>query len=317
MSNILLSQFITFPTSLLLGVWLALISHFNPPAQAKTIFSNVLIAQAVVEPLPPPPQTRYVPNSQQSLPHLQPDTPQSVIEFKQSRPYREAPIPRYRRNDRRNYRQNYSQEFGHYLVYVNGNSAELLQQVRLIEPTAYIRQFQGRSVIQAGAFRKKYNAQQRVGQLRAYGIRTQIVSFSNQEGGLYPSSGEGGSYSSNAEGGLYPSYGEGGSYSSNAEGGLHPSYGERGSYSSNAEDYGTNQSKSSYYVAIPGNPEDLPAIESRIRESVGRNASVIVRNHPRGSHLAVGPFAQRLEAEQWNNYLRHLGFGNARVYYGR
>ncbi len=303
MSNILLSQFITFPTSLLLGVWLALISHSNP-AQAKTIFSNVLIAQAVVEPLPPPPQTRGVPNSQQSLPHLQPDTPQSVIEFKQSRPYREAPIPHYYQNDRRNYSrqnysQNYSQEFGHYLVYVNGDSAELLQQVRLIEPTAYIRQFQGRSVIQAGAFRKKYNAQLRVGQLRAYGIHTQIVSFSNPEGGLYPSYGQGGSYSSNREGGLYPSYGKG------------------GSYSSNGEDYGTNQSKSSYYVAIPARSEELPGIESRIRESVGPNASVIVRNYPRGSHLAVGPFAQRLEAEQWNNYLRHLGFGNTRVYYGR
>ncbi len=302
MSSTLLSQFIAFPASLLLGGWLALISHSNP-AQAKTIFSNFLIAQAVVEPLPPPPQTQGVPNSQQSLPQLQPDTPQSVIEFKQSRPYREAPIPRYhqnaRRNYRRNYNQNYSQEFGNYLVYVNGDSPELLQQVRLIEPTAYIRQFQGRSVIQAGAFRKKYNAQQRVSQLRSYGIRTQIVSFSNREGGSYSSYGEGGSYSSNGEGGLYPSYGEGGSY---------PSYGE---------DYGTNQSKSSYYVAIPAKFEDLPEIESRIRESVGRKASVIARTHPRGSHLAVGPFAQRLEAEQWNNYLRHLGFSNARVYYGR
>ena len=301
MSSILLSKFIAFPASLLLGGFLALISDSNP-AQAKTVFSNVLIAQAVVEPLPPPPQTPGVPNSQQSLPQLQPSSAQSVIEFKQSQPYQPSPVPQYNQNysrrnhprrnySRRNYSRNYKQEFGRYLVYVNGDSAQLLQQVRLIEPKAYIRQFQGRSVIQAGAFSRQYNAQQRVGQLRSYGInRTQLVSFANGQGSLYSSYGAGGPYSSNGQGSLYSSYGG---------------------------DYGRNQSKSSYYVAIPAKSEELPEIESRIRQSVGLNTSVIARNHPRGSHVAVGPFAQRLEAEQWNNYLRNQGFGNARVYYGR
>jgi len=288
MPSVLLSQFIAFSASLLLGGWLALISY--NPVQAKTTSGNFLMAQAVVEPLPPPPPTQGVSYSQQSLPQLQPSSQLPVIEFRQQpQPYQVKPARQYHQNYRRCYRrqysrhysQNYNQKFGRYLVYVNNDSAQLLQQVRLVEPRAYIRQFQGRSVIQAGAFSRQDNAQQRVGQLRSYGInRTQIISFSNGEGA--PDS----------------------------------SYTEGRPYSSSGVDDGRNRSKSYYYVAIPAKSEELPFIESRIKQSVGLNTGVISSNHPRGSHVSVGPFTQQLDAEQWNNFLRHLGFGNARVYYG-
>ena len=283
----LLSQFIAFPASLLLGGWLALISYSNP-AQAKTTSGNFLMAQAVVEPLSPPPPTQGVFYSQ--LPQLQPSSPVPVIEFRQQpqpdkvkpveqyhqtyrRSYRRQYSRQYRRQYSRQYSQNYNQKFGRYLVYVNDDSAQRLQQVRLVEPKAYIQEYQGHSVIQAGAFSREYNAQQRVGQLRSYGInRTQIISFSNGEGRPYSYSGY---------------------------------------------DDGRNSSKSYYYVTIPAKSEELPLIESRIKQSLGLNTGVISRDHPLGSHVAVGPFTQQSDAEQWNNFLRHQGFSNARVYYGR
>ena len=270
----LLNQFIAFPTSLLLGGWLALISHSNP-AQAKIISGNVL-----VERLPPSLSTGIL-YSQQSLPHLQPSSPIPVIEFHKSQPSRVAPV--YQNNQR--YEQRFpnrhdEQTFPRYLVYVNGDSIELLQQVRLIEPRAYVRRFHGRSVIQAGAFSREYNAQQRLEQLRFYGIdHTQIVSVSDTEGS--------------------PNY-------SSEEGSPHHS-----------DRYDEHRTRSkSYYVVIPTNFEDLPLVESRIRQSVGSNAGVIAKNHPRGLHVAVGPFVKESEAEHWNDYLQHLGFDSARVYYG-
>jgi len=306
MPSVLLSRLIAFSGSLLLGGWLALISY-SKPAQAKTTSGNFLMAQAVVEPLPPPPPTQGVSYSQQSLPQLQPSSPIPVIEFRQqpqpdqvtpARPYYQNYRRSYRRQYSRHYNQNYDQKSGRYLVYVNDDSAQLLQQVRLVEPKAYIRQFQGRSVIQAGAFTRQYNAQQRIGQLRSYGInRTQIVSFSNGEGSPYSSYGEGRYYSS-GEGSPYSSYTEGRPYSSSG-----------GEYSRNRSKY--------YYVAIPAKSKELPLIESRIQQSVGLKTGLIARDHPQGSHVAVGPFTKQSDAEQWNNFLRHLGFGNARVYYGR
>ncbi|AFZ25616.1 hypothetical protein Cylst_3469 [Cylindrospermum stagnale PCC 7417] len=72
-----------------------------------------------------------------------------------------------------------------------------------------------------------------------------------------------------------------------------------------------------YYVAIPAKSQSLANIVQRIRQNISPNISVLSRNQPRGWHVAVGPFTQRLEAEQWNKYLQNFGYGNARVYYGR
>ncbi len=62
-----------------------------------------------------------------------------------------------------------------YVVFVNGSSEELLNQVRLVEPTAFRTTFQGQSVIQAGRFSYSTNAQQRVTDLAAQGVTAQMA----------------------------------------------------------------------------------------------------------------------------------------------
>ncbi|MBW4669439.1 MAG: SPOR domain-containing protein [Cyanomargarita calcarea GSE-NOS-MK-12-04C] len=165
-----------------------------------------------------------------------------------------------------------NQNFERYLVYVDSNNPQELQQIRSIEPRAFYRQVQGRSIIQVGVFSKQPNALERVRELQSYGINSvRILSLNN--GQEIPSSGN-----------------------PNIENSRNQKY---------------------YYVAIPASPGELPDIENRIRGNIRQNIGVMARNQPRGSHVAVGPFVQRSQAEQWNNYLLNLGFGNARVYYGR
>lgn len=68
-----------------------------------------------------------------------------------------------------------------YLVYVNEASLLRLQQVRTLEPTAFVRQYKGRSVIQSGIFTKNSNAQQQAKALRSKGIEARIVSLATGE----------------------------------------------------------------------------------------------------------------------------------------
>lgn len=57
-----------------------------------------------------------------------------------------------------------------YLVIVDSNNSQLLEQIRQIEPSAFIRNLGQYSVIQAGVFTQEDNAQRRVQQLASYGI---------------------------------------------------------------------------------------------------------------------------------------------------
>ncbi|NJN06985.1 MAG: hypothetical protein HC836_18525 [Richelia sp. RM2_1_2] len=170
----------------------------------------------------------------------------------------------------------YSQNSESYLVIVDNSDPRILQQVRLVEPTAFTGTFEGRSVIQAGVFSRLNNAQERIRQLQAYGIGSRIYSQST------------------------------GREVANSNNGSSP------------RDNSTRQRTKYYYVAIPEKSDKLFEIENQIRQSAGGNSvGIIVRNSPRGPHVAVGPFAGRLQAEQWNYYIRSLGLNDARVYYGK
>lgn len=314
MSRGISSQFIPFPMLrrsfegwkptmrllfLLVGGWLVLIPDFTP-AQAQISNSNVLLAQETGEILPPPP----IPFGQQPSPQLQPiqaeNFNQSEVNFQPIQPVQDnqfeqnfqpaQPLPKNR------FEQNfqpsqpsqfsqYNQNFERYLVYVDGSDFQTLQAIRQIEPSAYIRQIQGRTVIQSGVFNRVTNAQQRVNELQSRGIyNARIISFGNGQ-------------------------------EINAD---------NGNYRDDRNNINANRQASRYYVAIPTTSEQLPAIAAQVRQNLGgltqdlgRSGGVLERTQPRGPHVAVGPFPNRFQAEEWNKYMRKIGYSNARVYYGK
>ncbi|MBF2063687.1 MAG: SPOR domain-containing protein [Calothrix sp. C42_A2020_038] len=182
--------------------------------------------------------------------------------------------------------QQYNQGFERYLVIVDasGYNSQVLPVVKQVEPSAYVRNFGGRSVIQAGIFSRQQNAVLRIQELLASGINFSNVRLFNATNGQ--------------EIAITPTVGNGGGNVGNS-----------------------NQKRSNYYyVAIPARPDDFPNIEQTVWRSLGQyvnNIGVQRRNQPRGAHIAVGPFAERGSAEQWNAVFRNAGLGNARVYYGR
>ncbi len=282
--------------SLLVGGWLVLIPD-STPAQAQIYNSNVLVAQEAGETLPPPP----IPFGQQPSPQLQPvQESQLEQDFQPSQPVQNnqfdpnfqpsQPVqnnqfdPNFQPSQPAQFSQ-YNQNFERYLVYVDGSDFQTLQAIRQIEPSAYIRQYQGRNVIQSGVFNRVSNAQQRVSELQSRGIYSaRIISFANGQE-------------------------------------INP--GNRG-FVGDRNNRNPPKQASRYYVAIPTTPEQLTAIAEQIRQNLarfsqdlGRSGGVLERTQPRGPHVAVGPFSDRFQAEEWNKYLRNVGYRNARVYYGK
>lgn len=146
---------------LILGGCLALAADgaelFAPQnlAQAKTLPDDVLIAQVVVDRLPPPPPPINFGNEQLPSTSFSP----RELDF-------QAPLPNLP-----------SPNSDSYLVYVNEASSLRLQEVQQLEPTAFLRQYKGRSVIQAGVFNQKINAQQQAKELKSRGIEARIISL--------------------------------------------------------------------------------------------------------------------------------------------
>ena len=149
-----------------------------------------------------------------------------------------------------------------YRVFVNGDSPLMLQQVKRVEPQAFIQQFEGRRVIQAGVFSTEANARQQTEALAAQGIASEITT--SNMGSLLP-----------------------------------------------------GNSARGYYVVVPGDRADLPDFRDRaIRLGVQQN-SIQLRERPLGPHLAVGPFAQRQQAETMGRYLKDRGQLDTRIYFDR
>ncbi|WP_292724631.1 MULTISPECIES: hypothetical protein [unclassified Nostoc] len=282
--------------SLLVGGCLVLIPD-STPAQAQIHNSNLPLAQETGETLPPPP----IPFGQQPSPQLQPvQNNQFEQNFQPSQPVQNNQFeqnfqpsqPLQNNQVEQNFQPSqpaqfsqYNQNFERYLVYVDGSDFQTLQAIRQIEPSAYVRQFQGRNVIQSGVFNRVSNAQQRVNELQSRGIyNARILSFANGQ---------------------------------EINAGNREIVGDRNTISA-------NRPVSRYYVAIPTTSEQLPTIAAQIRQNLGRfsqdlgqSGGVLERTKPRGPHVAVGPFPDRFQAEEWNRYLRNIGYGNARVYYGK
>ncbi|WP_242054801.1 hypothetical protein [Nostoc flagelliforme] len=270
---------------LLVGGWLVLIPN-STPAQAQLHNNNVLLAQQEGEFLPPPP---IIPFGQQPSPQLQPAQPedfnQRELNFQPSQPLQNNQFEQNFQPSQPGQFSQYNQNFERYFVYVDGDDFQTLQAIRRIEPSAYIREYQGRRVIQSGVFNRISNAQQRVNELQSLSIyNAQVVSYANGQE-------------------------------------INP--GSRG-FIGDRNNRNANRPASRYYVVIPTTPEELPAIAEQLRQNIarfspdfGRVGGVLERTQPRGPHVAVGPFPDRFQAGEWNKYLRKIGYGNARVYYGK
>ena len=140
------------PLALLIGECLS----FTVGA-VEPLVSSVFISQRVVDLLPPPPQS--------SKPTQKERSPSE--RFKPRELDFQAPVA-----------SNSKPYFESYLVYVDDVSALILKQVRQVEPKAFVRQYQGRSVIQVGIFQQKCNAQQRMRQLAIKAIWARLFSVS-------------------------------------------------------------------------------------------------------------------------------------------
>ncbi len=255
------SHFTSVPIfSLLVSGCSVLMCEYSP-VQAQIPDNNLFLAQTTL------PYLREMPLNQQPLPQLQP------VNFYQS------PGTQY---------SQFNPNFDQYFVYVDSSNSQLLQLVRQIESSAYLREYNGRNVIQSGVFNGQNNAQKRVRELELNGIPgARIVNSNNIEVTSYNSSQQ-----------VIPD--------------------DNTVY--NTQNYRNNsqqQRSKYYYVVIPSSANNLRSVGTQIQQKIGININVFLRNQPRGSHIAVGPFSDKLEAEQWNSYLKNLGHGNARVYYGK
>ena len=74
-----------------------------------------------------------------------------------------------------------AQRSNKYLVYVNGNSQLLLEQVRRIEPQAQLVQYEGRMVVQANVFYDKDRARQLEKDLKAQYIQAEIATIEERQ----------------------------------------------------------------------------------------------------------------------------------------
>jgi hypothetical protein len=269
-----LSKLPFFLLSLLLLVYVT-------PSHAETegsilVAQEVPMAQVSGEQLPPTPinQDPY------TVPRVN-NGDDKTIEF-QAQPTLSNPQPYQQPAPTYQYNQAAAESFAVFVDASNYNY-QVLPMVKQVEPSAFIRNFGGRSVIQAGTFSRQQNAIARIQELIATGLNLNNVRLFNitrgQEIALTPTS-------------------SGGNNGVNV-----------------------NQNRSNYYyVAIPARSEDLLAIEDRIKRNLGQSLgsiNVLRRNGPRGTHIAVGPFPDRGLAEQWNAAIRNAGLDNARVYYGK
>lgn len=200
-----------------------------------------------------------------------------------------------------------------HVVIVNSADQTTLARVQQVEPGAYVRTFTIGQVIQAGSFQDELGAQRRINQLATIGVYGVTRRSSELVDLNPPSSSWSPSYDNN-----YPWLsGSGTLLAINRRG-------EPGSLQPQAF------KDAAYFVIVPQPKDQLQTVATQIRR-FGVNGfcpvyklvcqtttpEIWIRTLPRGSHVAVGPFKNRGDAEQFGAALREVTNFDARVYYGR
>lgn len=231
-----------------------------------------------------------------------------------------------------------------YLVLVNGSSDLLLQQVRQVEPGAFVNYVDGRSVIQAGRFSSYQNAQVRAGELSGLGIGAEVQPTDYAGAPIavappadytlsFPAPGPSAAQPlptntvaatpSSIEFGQAAPFQPGTSTSAafpppvptanpNT---LAPSSNNVSPPPVTTPEIINERLASGYYVVIPGNASELQRIANQVVALGAPGVLVHTRTAPRGPHVAVGPYGDRGLAQEWNDYLRNSGIPGARLHY--
>lgn len=238
-----------------------------------------------------------------------------------------------------------------FVVFVNDTSEATLRQVQMVEPTAFRTTLQGRPVIQAGRFNHSANAQVRVNDLASRGVSAQMsaapaaqpvfAQMPTMPNNVYAASGTlpplpgvtvippgGAGVSTLPMPSVQPP-----PVSPSASGNVE--FGQQLSYTapaSPANSYPVNMPPPSgstamatpatvpnapFYVVIPTAESNLQAVSAQVIQLGTPADRVQMRTAPRGPHVAVGPFADRGLANQWNNFYRDAGLSSSRVFFER
>ncbi|MGF1459190.1 MAG: hypothetical protein ACFBSG_09205 [Leptolyngbyaceae cyanobacterium] len=237
-----------------------------------------------------------------------------------------------------------------YLVLINGSSDLLLQQVRQVEPGAFVNYVDGRSMIQAGRFSSYQNAQARANELASFGLgaEVQATDFAGAPIALAPPADYDLAFptptsSTVVSPSMLPSntvaatpssieFGEAAPFQSPVppSTAAFPPPDQSSAFPGTVSPPVNNTTAppplaaptfvdeglpSGYYVVVPGNAIDLPNIANQVIALGAPNSLVRTRTSPRGPHVAVGPYNDRGIAQEWSGYLRDSGITGSRVHF--
>ncbi|OCQ98502.1 hypothetical protein BCD67_08050 [Oscillatoriales cyanobacterium USR001] len=188
---------------------------------------------------------------------------------------------------------------GLYQVVVDPASTSLTQ-VRRVESRAFVREYGGVRVIQAGSFGDRFNAEKRVEKLATQGIAATIVRSSQEN--INPFLNQNQRFSPPSQGLYIPP----------AQVYVPPAQ----SYIPPAQNL-TQNNANYYFVVISGNLGELTQIKQEILRLGIPGDTVVAREIGDDPHVKVGPFPDQPTAERWEKYLRDSGIKTARVYFGQ
>ncbi|MBE9177605.1 hypothetical protein IQ268_03310 [Oculatella sp. LEGE 06141] len=269
------------------GSWIA------TPAYAGTTGDRLLLAQQVIDGLPPPPPLIFEQPAQQPVQPLNSPPAGTPLVPRVDTPAQASPQQRY-------------------LVYVNGDSPLLLAQVRKVESGAFLQTYQERQVIQAGLFSEQTSAERQAATLASQGIVAEVIPISGSE--LTAASGQSAPQTVNIatpSPDLIPVT----QVPREIEFGQPAQISQAGTQPFESAALPDN----SYYVAIPERASNIESVSNQVRRlggGLGIGQVTNERSAPRGTHVLVGPFTSRGTAARWSRYFRDFGL-DARVYYRR
>lgn len=221
-----------------------------------------------------------------------------------------------------------------YLVLISGSSDQLLQQVRQVEPGAFVNYVDGRSVIQAGRFSSYQNAQVRADELANFGIgaEVQTSNFTGAPIAVTSPTGYDLSYPTAVPTSVpvnsvaaTPSsieFGQAAPFQTApaSSAAFPPPFPITAPTNTTAPPLTAptivNESlPSGYYVVVPASMTELQGIARQVVALGAPSSIVSTRTAPRGPHVAVGPYDDHGIAQEWSGYLRDSGFASARVHF--